>query len=129
MQAKKITEELSVAGQVLPSEMKDVKAAGFRALIVNRPDGEEPGQPTFEEVKSAAAAEGIEARFVPVRAPSEADAQKFGEAFEASPKPVLAFCRSGARSTGLWSMWQASQEKGHGDAKPGGLFGLFSRKK
>ncbi|MEX6508432.1 TIGR01244 family sulfur transferase [Jiella sp. M17.18] len=110
-EAKKLTDQLSVQGQVRPDEIPALKAAGFRAIIVNRPDGEGADQPGFAEIARAAKDAGMEARYLPVETGkvSDADAERFGATFDELPKPVLAFCRSGTRSTTLWALSQAGR--------------------
>lgn len=103
MDIKTINSDLSVTGQVHADDMGAIHAAGFRALICNRPDGEEPGQPDWAEVQAAAAAAGLETRFIPVASPEQigANAGAFATALEELPGPVLAFCRTGNRSAML----------------------------
>jgi len=64
--AKELTEELSVAEQISPSDMAELAAQGFRSVICNRPDGEGSDQPLFAEIAAAATAAGLEARYIPV---------------------------------------------------------------
>ena len=111
MDPKRLTDQLAVRDQVRPEEIAALKAAGFRSIIVNRPDGEGADQPTFAEIERAARDAGIEARYLPVETGkvSDADAAKFAAAMEELPKPVVAFCRSGTRSTTLWALSQAGQ--------------------
>jgi len=82
----------------LTGDIGALKAKGFRAIICNRPDHKDPGQPDF-------AAAGLEARHIPVRsdAISPADVAAFGRAIDELPGPVLGYCRSGKRSTAMWS--------------------------
>lgn len=109
MLIKRVTDDVAVAGQIRPGDLPEIAAAGYRALICNRPDGEEPGQPTYGEIAAAAAAAGLEIRNVPVRngAMTTAHVVQFGEALAGLPKPVLAYCRSGTRSITLWSLAEA----------------------
>lgn len=109
MEPKKITDLISVMGQIRPADIADIRKAGFRSIIVNRPDGEEPEQPTFEEIRAAAEAAGMEARYLPVESGkvSDAHAEAFARAIEVLPKSVLAFCRTGTRSATLWAISQA----------------------
>lgn len=84
--------------------MAEAAAAGFRSVINNRPDHEHgPGQPTSAEIEAAAIAAGLEYRHLPVdggyQSPDEIAA--FAQLLKDLPKPILAFCRSGARSTRL----------------------------
>ncbi|MYZ49272.1 bifunctional protein tyrosine phosphatase family protein/NAD(P)/FAD-dependent oxidoreductase [Propylenella binzhouense] len=111
MDYKFLTDDLAVRPQVEPKEMADVASAGFKSIIVNRPDGEGADQPTFEEVRQAAAEKGIEIRYLPV-APgkiSDENVKEFGQAMADLPKPVLAFCRTGTRSATLWALSEAGK--------------------
>ena len=109
MDIKHITARLSVTPQVMLSDIPDVAAAGYRAIICNRPDGEGADQPTFAEIEQAAKAAGLEAHYLPVvpGQVSDADAQAFGQAIDTLPGPVLAYCRTGTRSATLWSLSRA----------------------
>ncbi len=109
MDAKPISDRLSVAGQIRPEDIPEIAKAGYRAIICNRPDGEAPDQPTFEEIETAAEDRGLEARYMPVvsgRVRDE-DAEAFGTALKELPGPILAYCRSGTRSATLWSLAEA----------------------
>jgi len=109
MDAKPISDRLSVAGQIRPDDIPEIAKAGYRAIICNRPDGEGPDQPTFEEIETAAESQGLEARYMPVvtgRVRDE-DADAFGKALNELPGPILAYCRSGTRSATLWSLAEA----------------------
>ena len=110
MDMRKLSPALYVAGQVAPEDMSGLAARGIRSIICNRPDGEEAGQPAWADVASAAAAAGIETRFIPVTADTigpRAGAQ-FAAALAELPQPILAFCRTGKRCTILAQM--ASQQ-------------------
>ena len=99
-----IAPDICVAPQLTPEAMAEAARAGFRSVVNNRPDNEHgPGQPTHADIEAAARAAGLEYRFLPVdgsyQSPEEIArmAQLLGEL----PRPLLAFCRSGARSTRL----------------------------
>jgi sulfide:quinone oxidoreductase len=111
MELHKITEDLTVAPQIDPAEIPLLAAQGFRTIICNRPDGEGPGQPSFQAIEEAAAAAGIKAVYQPVQgnAIGDTDADAFGKALGELPKPVLAYCRSGTRCTVLWSLSEAKK--------------------
>lgn len=105
MQPKTIDDRLAVGGQITPEQVAQLKAQGFRAVICNRPDGEDPGQPAFAEIEGAARAQGMEARHIPVAGrPGEAEAGAFAAALAELPGPVYAYCRSGGRSGALAAM-------------------------
>jgi uncharacterized protein (TIGR01244 family) len=89
-------------GQSLPML---VRWAGFRSVINNRPDFEGgPSQPTSQTIQQAAEAAGLAYVFLPVQSAyqSPAEIARMHELLEQLPKPVLAFCRSGARTTNLF---------------------------
>jgi sulfide:quinone oxidoreductase len=110
MSARKLTESVSVASQIAPTDVEGLAAAGFRALICNRPDNEEPGQPDYRAIERAAHAAGLQIRFVPLASgqpPDERLVADFRQALDELPSPVLAYCRSGTRSTALWCLAEA----------------------
>ncbi len=111
MDIKKITPKLSVAPQIAAADMMALAEAGFRSIICNRPDGEGADQPTFEEMEKAAKSAGLEAVYLPVISGKvlDEDAVAFGEALDSLPGPVLAYCRTGTRSTTLWALAQAGK--------------------
>ena len=106
MEAKAITETLSVSAQITAADVADIKKAGFRSIICNRPDGEGDDQPAFEEIEAAAEVLGLEVRHQPVVTGKieDDDANSFGELVDRLPKPVLAYCRTGTRSAILWAL-------------------------
>lgn len=111
MDIRKITEGLSVSPQIMPSDIAALKAAGFRAIIANRPDAEGADQPGHEEMGKAAERAGLEFRYLPVTPGMVTDetAAAFGEALTELPGPVLAYCRTGTRSATLWSLSEAER--------------------
>ncbi len=106
-----LTPELSVAPQIHAADLKALAAAGFRAVICNRPDGEGADQPNFHEIEQAARALGLVTHYLPAESGKVSDAEgaAFGALMQACPKPVLAYCRTGMRSTTMWALSQARQ--------------------
>jgi sulfide:quinone oxidoreductase len=104
MDIRKITDDLSVSPQISVGDVAGIAAAGFRAVICNRPDGESADQPRSDDVAAAVKASGMEWRMQPVRQIGRADVDAFDKLLAELPKPVLAFCRSGTRCTTLWSL-------------------------
>lgn len=109
MEIKTLTSNLSISPQVLVSEIQVIARAGFKAIICNRPDGEGPDQPSFKEIEQAANQYGLEAKYLPAESGKVRDeeGQAFGQLLNALPGPVLAYCRTGMRSTTLWALSQA----------------------
>ncbi|RTL37043.1 MAG: TIGR01244 family phosphatase [Burkholderiales bacterium] len=104
-----LTPDVCVAPQLTPEAMAEAAAMGFKSVVNNRPDFEHgPDQPTSAEVEAAAKAAGLEYRHLPVaggyQSPEEIAA--FAELLATLPRPLLAFCRSGARSTRLFMQAQ-----------------------
>src|SRR3954468_8339579 len=94
--------------QIVPDDMPAIAAHGIRLIVNNRPDGEEPGQPASAEIEAAARAAGLGYRHIPIAGgfPS-AQVEAMAEALEDGP--VLAFCRTGTRSTYLWALARSSR--------------------
>lgn len=111
MNIKQLTAQLSVCAQVLPADVPDIAAAGFKSIICNRPDGEAADQPSFREVEQQAQAAGLEIRYLPVTPGKVSDEQaaQFDQLLDVLPKPILAYCRSGMRSTTLWGLSRADR--------------------
>ncbi len=106
MQTKRLTDSLSVAGQIVPADIVILASQGFRSVINNRPDGEAADQPAGESLASAARQAGLDYRHIPIIPGQLQDRQVtvFTEALAQMPGPVLAFCRTGTRSTTLWAL-------------------------
>jgi uncharacterized protein (TIGR01244 family) len=108
MNIKQLSPDYSVSAQIQPEDVADLKAAGFNSVICNRPDHEDPGQPSVADIRAAVEAAGLEFRHVPVIS-GQMTAQNVEDqarALEELPKPVFAYCRSGTRSGNLYSYIQ-----------------------
>ena len=113
MIAQRLDDRVFVAGQIGPEDMAEIAALGVTMIVNNRPDGEEPGQPTGAEIEAAARAAGLDYRHIPVAggiAPEQIEAM--AEALDEAEGTLLAFCRSGTRSTYLWALARARQRRG-----------------
>jgi uncharacterized protein (TIGR01244 family) len=102
---RRIDEKMLVAGQIRPEDVGAAAAEGVTLIVNNRPDGEQPGQPTSEEIEAAAAAAGLDYCHIPVSGglmPEQVEAM--GKALESAEGTVLAFCAAGTRSTYLWAL-------------------------
>ena len=100
----RLSPELAVSPQLYASDLESVRGSDFSTIVDNRPDGEEVGQPTASELAAEARRLGLAFIHIPIvpGRMEDADARALAEALAASDGPVLAFCRTGARSTNLW---------------------------
>lgn len=107
---RRVTDGFAVAPQIAPEDMAALKAQGFVAVINNRPDGEEPGQPSGPEMAAAAEAAGLAYRAIPVAGGfAHPQVAEMAQVLTGTDGPVFAFCRSGTRSTLLWALAEASR--------------------
>ncbi len=114
-----VTQKLSVAVQLQPDDFQELSRLGFKTVINNRPDGEEASQPGTDAEAAAAKAAGLDYVFIPVTSSSmtDSDVRRFAEAIVASDGPVLAHCRSGARSFYIWVLAGDVDVQGFSDDK------------
>ena len=100
---------LAIAAQPEPSDIAGLAETGFKTLINNRPDGEEPAQMPMAVGRDKAKRHGLAYVYIPVTSSTitTADVAAFERALEASPKPIVAHCRSGTRTYLLWATGQA----------------------
>ena len=111
MDIKTINGQLSVAGQISAADVQVLADLGFKSIVCNRPDGEGADQVGFKEIELEAQRLGLQARYLPVETGkvTDGEALEFGALMEKLPQPVLAYCRSGMRSTTLWALANAAQ--------------------
>ncbi len=110
MSFKALDPSFLVSPQIGPTDMAGLAARGVSTIVNNRPDGEEPDQPAGAEIEAAARAAGLDYRHIPVAGgfgPDEIRAM--AEAIDGAQGKLLAFCKSGTRSTYLWAMARASR--------------------
>jgi uncharacterized protein (TIGR01244 family) len=112
VELKRINQHISVSPQISPADVATLKAQGFTTIINNRPDGEAPDQPTSSQIEAAAQAAGLVYHYIPLgrEGVSPDMVERMGDALDRSIGPVLAYCRSGTRSTTLWALSQAGRE-------------------
>ena len=105
MNLTQLSETVYVSGQIHPTHLSELKAQGFGTVICNRPDGEDPGQPTAEEIRQSATEVGIKFFHVPFNPmnPNPEMVSDFGHAIQQAEGLILAYCRSGNRSSRLWA--------------------------
>ena len=107
---RRLTERFAAAPQITPDDVAEIKAAGFGFIVNNRPDGEAADQPAGDEIEAAALAAGLGYCAIPIDQSGFTVEQVAAlSALMVSPRPILAYCRSGTRSTMLWALASASR--------------------
>ena len=112
-----VTHKLAVAPQPKLSDFQEFRRQGFTTIVNNRPDGEDPGQPGSAAEEAAARAAGLGYVHIPVTSTgmTDDDARLLKETIEQAAGPVVAHCRSGARSFYLWVL--SGDLESHTDAE------------
>lgn len=112
MELKRINQHVTVSPQISPEDVPAIKAAGFVAIINNRPDGEAPDQPSSDTIQKAAQAAGLVYHYIPLgrEGVSPDMVERTKSALEGSEGPVFCYCRSGTRSTTLWALSEAGKK-------------------
>jgi len=101
---RRLAPNYAVARQLSAADVAEAARQGFATIVANRPDGEAPGQPRMDEIEAAANAAGLSFVRIPISGPPPPDAvQATVEVIASGKGPVLAYCRSGTRSTTLWA--------------------------
>lgn len=99
-----MSHKISITGQITPDQVPMIAENGYKTIINNRPDGEEPNQPTSAAIAAAAEKAGLVYKEISF-AGSELNqnhVEVFAEFFNQAAQPILIFCRTGARSTGIY---------------------------
>lgn len=112
MKINKITTQVSASPQISSENITAIKAAGFKSIICHRPDGEDSDQQNQREIQAVAEKEGIAFKYQPiinVESITSEDIEQFATYLHNLPEPVLIYCRTGTRSTSLWSLSQADK--------------------
>ena len=108
---RKLTDSVYASPQIGIAEVAEAKALGIALIVNNRPEGESDDQTPGGEIEAAALAAGIAYVAIPVTHAgfSEPQVVAMRQALaRAGDAPVLAYCRSGTRSTLLWALAEAS---------------------
>ena len=107
---RQLTDRVYASPQIGLDDVAEAARAGFGLIINNRPEGESDDQTAGDAIKAAAEAAGLAYVAVPVTHAgfSEWQVKAMAQALASTDKPVLAYCRSGTRSTLLWALAEAS---------------------
>ena len=120
MAFKQLTPTLAVSPQLSEADVAEAAKEGFRAIIDNRPDGEEGGQISAAEMEKLAADQGMAFAHIPVLSGNVDDqsVERMADALASLDGPVLAYCRTGTRSATLWALTQS------GTAEPDAILSI-----
>jgi uncharacterized protein (TIGR01244 family) len=104
-----LNEKISVSPQISLADVETAKAEGVTLIVNNRPDGEDPSAPQSAEIEAAAKAAGIDYIAIPITHSgfSAPQVDAMIDSLKNAKGKTLAYCRSGTRSTLLWSLAQA----------------------
>jgi uncharacterized protein (TIGR01244 family) len=107
---RRLDDSTYVAGQIGAAEVTEAARLGVTTIVNNRPDGEEPGQPTAAEIEASARAAGLDYRHLPISGGlSGEQVRALAQLLDEAEGKVLLFCRSGTRSTYLWALAEAGR--------------------
>ena len=104
-----LSDDFAVSPQISPDDVAAIAERGYTTVICNRPDDEDAGQPTAADIASACEAQGLAFYHLPFQGSQLPPGlvEEFAACLNASPGPVLAYCRSGQRCGYLWMMSRA----------------------
>ena len=121
---RQLCESVYASPQIDVAQVAQAGALGVTLIVNNRPEGESEDQTTGAEIEAAARAAGIAYVAIPVTHAgfSAAQVKAMADALAGAQGPVLAYCRSGTRSTLLWALAEASR-----GASPGELAAQAAR--
>ncbi|WP_120076382.1 TIGR01244 family sulfur transferase [Aurantiacibacter odishensis] len=110
---KRLTDTVWASPQLTESDINEAAAQGFGLIVNNRPDGESEDQPRGEAIEHAARDKGMDYVAIPVGHSgfSQPQVDAMARALEKADGKILAYCRSGTRSTYLWALAEAHRGK------------------
>lgn len=108
---RKLSDRFLASPQITAGDIAEAQKLGVTLVVNNRPDGEAPDQAPGQEIAQAARDAGLEYRAIPIDQTgfSAAQVEAMNDALDSAEGKVLAYCRSGTRSTFLWALAMASR--------------------
>lgn len=108
---RKLSDQVLASPQIVSADVATAAAQGVALIVNNRPEDESDDQTPGAEIEAAAKAAGLGYVAIPITHAgfSEAQVTAMAEALAGAKGPVLAYCRSGTRSTLLWALAEASR--------------------
>ncbi len=100
----RLSDDFTASAQISADDLEAIADAGFKAVVCNRPDHEDPGQPTAAEIAAACEQRGVAFHHVPIVGSqlSLEAVEAMREVMSSTDGPVFAYCRSGTRSAVVW---------------------------
>jgi uncharacterized protein (TIGR01244 family) len=113
---RRLTDQVFASPQINLAEVAEAAAQGIRLIINNRPEEESDDQVPGAEIEAAARSAGMDYIAIPVTHAgfSQWQMEAMARALTEASGPVLAYCRSGTRSTLLWALTEASRGRNPG---------------
>lgn len=108
---RQLAPQVFASPQITLAEVAEAARLGVGLIINNRPEDESDDQTPGAEIEAATRAAGMDYLAIPVTHAgfSQAQVKAMATALAATDRPVLAYCRSGTRSTLLWALAEASR--------------------
>lgn len=108
---RQLSDKVWASPQIGPDEVAEAARLGFALIVNNRPEDESPDQTPGADIAAAARAAGLDYRAIPITHAgfSQPQVAAMAEALAGAGGPVLAYCRSGTRSTLLWALAEAAR--------------------
>lgn len=98
-----VDEHFSRSAQIGPGDLAAIRDAGFKTIVCARPDGEDPGQPSFETLRQEGERLGLTMIHAPLTAPpTPGKVAGLAPSLASAPRPIFGYCRSGARAEALY---------------------------
>ncbi len=106
MDIRPLTDAYAVSPQIAPEDFPAIAEAGYKTVICNRPDGENPPPLQIARMQAAAEAAGLTLWLNPFPSPmlDMPHVEEQRRAIETAERPILAYCASGTRSTMVWAL-------------------------
>ncbi|WP_039760578.1 TIGR01244 family sulfur transferase [Bartonella queenslandensis] len=106
MNLQQIDPDIFISGQISIENIKTLAEAGFKTIICNRPNHEEPHQPDFSSIKAVANDYGIQTYYIPISPPTieTTDVETMQTILKTASLPLLAYCHHGTRSLHLYRL-------------------------
>ncbi len=106
MRVLELASQVYASGQLFEQDLRLAAKQGVRSIVNNRADDESVGQPSSADLAKVAEELGIAFVHFPVESNSltRQDVEDFARIRDDLERPLILFCRSGARSMRLWEL-------------------------